>query len=421
VVFTLFPALQKILRTPTAQEQKESGQWFNTLTDWLPRFSYRFRWPLVVSALALCGVGAIALFGLGRHLAPMKLETNAIEYIPHKSALYQDTKRVEHTSHGLSLTEVWLTGAGFGVMSDPETLAGLCDLQTELERSPNVGAVIGPGTVLALMNYLGGHGDALPTTTAGFEALGDQLEARVTKETMLQRFFDAHLQNARMQVVTPTLDYQQFTALEKEIQSAWAQVRARHSALGPLTLQVTGLAALQAKVSFHLVPTLVQSFGLTVAIIFATFLVVFRNGAARLMAMIPSLFAILVMFSFMRVVGMSLNVATILIASTVLGTSENDQIHFFYHFIEHRKAGASVEESLRFTLRVAGRAIFYATMINAGGFLAFVLAELPPMRQFGILSALAFVLSMIADFTALPAALWLVFRARPDAKPASPT
>ena len=64
---------------------------------------------------------------------------------------------------------------------------------------------------------------------------------------------------------------------------------------------------------------------------------------------------------------------------------------------------------------ISGRAIFYATLINAGGFLAFALAKLPPVRQFGLLSALAFVLSMIADFTALPAALWLLYRSKPDA------
>jgi hypothetical protein len=65
-------------------------------------------------------------------------------------------------------------------------------------------------------------------------------------------------------------------------------------------------------------------------------------------------------------------------------------------------------------LLIAGRAIVFATLINAGGFLAFALADLPPVRQFGILSSLAFVLSMIADFTALPAALWMVFRSKPD-------
>src|SRR5262245_55054486 len=149
----------------------------------------------------------------------------------------------------------------------------------------------------------------------------------------------------------------------------------------------------------------------------AAFLVVFRNGAARLMAMIPSLFAILTMFLVMRLTGMMLNIATILIASTVLGTSENDQIHFFYHFLEGRRGG-TVEQALTHTLMIAGRAIFFATIINAGGFLAFVGGELPPIRQFGVLAALAFVLSMIADFTALPAALWILLRERPAQRPA---
>jgi len=142
------------------------------------------------------------------------------------------------------------------------------------------------------------------------------------------------------------------------------------------------------------------------------------GGAARLMAMIPSLFAILVMFLVMRLTGMMLNIATILIASTVLGTSENDQIHFFYHFLERRRDG-TVEQALAHTLMIAGRAIFFATIINAGGFLAFAGGELPPIRQFGVLAALAFVLSMVADFTALPAALWILLRERPDQRPAA--
>jgi uncharacterized protein len=120
------------------------------------------------------------------------------------------------------------------------------------------------------------------------------------------------------------------------------------------------------------------------------------------------------MFGIMRLAGMSLNVATILIASTVLGTSENDQIHFFYHFLEKKQHGTT-EEGLRHTTLIAGRSIFFATLINALGFLAFALSDLPPIRQFAILAAVAFALSMIADFTALPGALWMVFKDKPDA------
>jgi len=67
-----------------------------------------------------------------------------------------------------------------------------------------------------------------------------------------------------------------------------------------------------------------------------------------------------------------------------------------------------------FRVVVAGRAIEFATFINAGGFLALALSDLPPMRQFGIVSSSVFLLSMVASFTALPAALWLFFREVPD-------
>jgi len=193
----------------------------------------------------------------------------------------------------------------------------------------------------------------------------------------------------------------------------WAEAQGREPALAGCRLRVVGQGLLTEKIAQHLVPTLVQSFVLTAGLIFVAFLVVFRSGAARLLAMVPSLFAILVMFLLMRLLGVPLNVATILIATTVLGASENDQVHFFYHFQERRRT-AGTEEALTHAIRVAGSAIFFATVVNAGGFLALALSPLPPMRQFGILSSSAFALSMLADFTALPAALWIVFRERPD-------
>jgi uncharacterized protein len=92
-----------------------------------------------------------------------------------------------------------------------------------------------------------------------------------------------------------------------------------------------------------------------------------------------------------------------------LGATENDQIHFFYHFQEGRSTG-STAGALRHALLIAGRPILFATLINTSGFLALAFSDLPPMRQFGIVSSSAFVLALLADFTALPAALWIVSR-----------
>ena len=413
-VFTLYPALVRILRCPTGQERQIAGAWFTRLVGHLPVFSYRYRYLLVFGSLVLCAIGGIAVFGLPGVVKPMKLETAAIEYIPHESEMYKSTKEMEKLVGGLSITNVWLQGKP-GMVSNAKVLRGLMDFQKRLDQEPQIGSTQSVVTLLSMLRYLSTDNDVLPTDDEGLEALTDTLETQLDREPLLQSFVDkGNVSQTHFAVVSRTQDHDEFQQLARVVENHWKASVAAHPALNDFAMRPVGLAPLQAKISHHMVPTLVESFVLTVGIIFVSFLLVFRSGIARVVAMIPSFFAILVMFLFMRSIGVFLNVATILIATTVLGTSENDQIHFFYHFQEGKKDNASTEAALRHTLLISGKAIFFATLINAGGFLAFAFSTLPPIRQFGILSSVAFVLSMIADFTALPASLWLLYREKPD-------
>jgi predicted RND superfamily exporter protein len=416
ICMTLFPALQAIFNTPTGTERKMAGAWIQRFAEWLPRATYRWRWALVTAALVLSAFGAVALFGFPGLVSPMKILTNPVAYMNPQAPLYLDIQRLQPQIPGLSVTQVWLKGS-LGSVSEPEVLNGLNEFQKALEKDPDVGSVVGPTTILRMIRYLGGQGDQWPTDPDQVEEAAGQLEGLVGQEPLLQRFVQPHeLAQAQLTVVSRKPEYEDLARLNAGIRRAFDETAARVPALKEFQLAIVGLAPMHAKMAQGLVPTLVESFILTVIIIFAAFFVVFRSGTARLMAMIPSIFAILVMFLVMRLIGMELNIATILIASTVLGTSENDQIHFFYHFLEGRKDG-DVEHALTHTLLVAGRAILFATMINAGGFVAFGFADLPPIAHFGMLAALAFVLSMIADFTALPAALWILFREKPRDAP----
>jgi hypothetical protein len=412
VLFTLFPALQKLLRTPTREERRTAGAAFEQMADVLPLWTWRWRWPLVAAALGLSALGALALFGLPGLVRPMPVHTDPVEYLDHDSTLYRDIRRLSPHIPGLSITHVWLRGP-FGAVADPAVLTALHHFQQALEADPEVGAAVGPASILRLVRYLGGAGDAWPEDPAEQEGVAADLEALMPAEPLLQRFVQPRsFAQAQITVVSRAAEHDAFLRLDAALRRHWEAARAAEPALAAFTMQPVGLAPLQARVAQELVPTLVESFLLTVGIIFGAFLLVFRSGTARLMAMIPSIFAILVMFAVMRVTGMKLNVATILIASTVLGTSENDQIHFFYHFLERRRGG-TVEASLHYALHVAGRAIFFATLINAGGFLGFVVGQTPAMREFGVLASLAFALSMVADFTALLGALWILSGERP--------
>ncbi len=409
VCFTLFPALQRIFRTPTRHERALAGAWVLRAAETIPLWSYRWRWPLVLGALLLSALGAFAAFGLPGRLRPMPLETDSLDYVDPRTDLYADTRWFRREVSGLVSFSLWLRTEP-GAILEPAFLSRLDDFTAALESDPRIGSVTGLTSILRLRRYAAGQGEELPRDPDGLRRLAGELEMLLLREPGLQAYVDAGtLAATRLDVLTRKGQDARIEDLAPAIQDLWERGRAAPAA----SLQVVGDGLLSEKIAHHLVPTLVQSFVLTAAIIFATFFVVFRSPAARLMAMIPSLFAILVMFLLMRLFGIPLNVATILIATTVLGATENDQIHFFFHFQEKRRE-ASTEEALKHAIRVAGSAVFFATLVNAGGFLALALSDLPPMRQFGLLSASAFALSMLADFTALPAALWIVFRERPD-------
>jgi hypothetical protein len=83
--FTLFPALQSLLRTPRLTNASTEGRWFAALVDVLVPATRRHRWLLVSIAVLVMLCGAAALFGIPGKLEPLRLETDALTYVnPHE-------------------------------------------------------------------------------------------------------------------------------------------------------------------------------------------------------------------------------------------------------------------------------------------------------------------------------------------------
>jgi hypothetical protein len=407
--FSLFPALQSLLRAPLRSDRVvPGGKWFAPFVDRLVPATRRWRWPLVGGALLLMLCGAAALFGIPGRLAPLTLETDALTYVNPSERVAQDTRRFEQ-SNGLDVDDLWLQVPP-GHALDPEFLRAVELLTRRLEQHPGVNAVDGPTTVLRWARYIETGSDQLPTDPAAWPKLAADLEQILLTEPDARNYVDiANLASVRISVRGRGERFGPSGAMRRYVRQTWEAAHAADPALRNVHGILAGKGVLSGDITERLLPTLMQSFALTAGVIFFGFLLVFRSPAARLMTMIPSLFAILSVFIVMRVAGIPLNIATILIGSTVLGATENDQVHFFYHFQEARASG-STAVALRHAMLVAGRPILFATLINASGFLALSLSDLPPMRQFGIVSASAFVLALLADFTALPGALWLLSR-----------
>ncbi|MBV8496232.1 MAG: MMPL family transporter, partial [Gammaproteobacteria bacterium] len=407
--FTLFPALQRLLRVPARAAHRPASVWFEKLAAALVPWTCRYRWALVGSALVLMLAGAAALFGIPGRIAALPLETDALSYVNAGEQVAQDTRRFRAVS-GLDVVELWLQTAP-GRALDPGFLRALDSLSERLERDPRITSVDGPTSVLRWARYVQTGSDRLPSDPADWPKLAADLEQILLTEPGARGYVDlAGLASVRLSIRGRAELFGSPGAMRAFIERTLSGLGAQEPGLRAVRVQAVGNGVLAAQISEHLVPTLIESFAITASVIFVAFLFVFRSPAGRLMAMIPSLFAILSVFLVMRAGGIPLNIATILLGSTVLGATENDQIHFFYHLQQGRARGATAA-ALHHALNVAGRPILFATLINASGFLALALSDLPPMRQFGIVTATAFVLALLADFTALPGALWILSRA----------
>jgi predicted RND superfamily exporter protein len=404
--FTLFPALQSLLRTPMRTEKAAVAKWFPGFVDALVPATRRLRWPLVAGAVVLMLCGASALFGIPGLLPPLDLEMDVLTYVNPSERAAQDTRHFEETN-ALDVVELWLqTPPGHAL--DPDFLQAVEQLTRQLESDPRFTAVDGPTSVLRWARYVETGSDQLPTAPSAWPKLASDLEQILLTEPGARAYVDLKdLANVRLSIRGRAKLFGRVGAMRTYVEREWAVAQAREPALRSIRGQVVGKGVLGAEISQRLLPTLTQSFALTASVIFLAFLLVFRSPTARLMTMIPSLFAILSVFLVMRLTNIPLNIATILIGSTILGATENDQIHFFYHFQEGRSSGTTAG-ALQHALLVAGRPILFATLINVSGFLALVLSDLPPMREFGIVASSAFVLALVADFTALPGALWIL-------------
>jgi uncharacterized protein len=406
--FTLFPALQSYLRTPVHAHAIAVGESYSRFVDWLVAVTLRFRWAFIVIAIALMLCGAASLFGIPGRLAPLTLETDALTYVDPAERVAQDTRRFQEFN-GLDVNDLWVkTRPGHAL--DPEFLRAIEQFCQKLEADSRITSVEGPTTVLHWARYIESGSDKLPTDAAAWEKLASDLEQIMLTEPGTREYVDVtNLSSVRIRTLARSELFGRTGEYRRYVERTWANAVASSPALKDTQALSVGKGVLSGRITERLLPTLTESFALTAGIIFCAFLVVFRSPSARLMTMIPSLFAILSVFIVMRLTGIPLNIATILIGSTVLGATENDQIHFFYHYQEGHPE-RSTAMALRHAMLIAGRPILFATLINASGFLALSFSNLPPMRQFGIVTSSAFVLALLADFTALPGALWILSR-----------
>jgi predicted RND superfamily exporter protein len=168
------------------------------------------------------------------------------------------------------------------------------------------------------------------------------------------------------------------------------------------TIQMTGMPFVNARLDHNLLFS--QIFSLLIAIVFVIGIVsiMFRSFLKGIIASTPIVATIGILYGIMGLVGIPLDIVTVLVASIAIGIGIDYSIHFISHFNHSVKRLNSVPGAIEETILLSGRAIMINFISVSAGFLVLVFSNLVAMMYFGILIALSMLGSSMGALTLLP-------------------
>ncbi|MGB0713496.1 MAG: MMPL family transporter [Gammaproteobacteria bacterium] len=146
----------------------------------------------------------------------------------------------------------------------------------------------------------------------------------------------------------------------------------------------------------------VASLALVFLVIWALVSLLFVNAQAGLIALVPNLIPVAVLFGVMGGFGIPLDTSTAMVAAIALGICVDDTMHFMVRFHRANQGRTEPLAALKDTVRHEAVPIFSTSLALAAGFGLLGLSGFPPVAWFGVLSALMMITALFATFLVTP-------------------
>jgi len=147
-----------------------------------------------------------------------------------------------------------------------------------------------------------------------------------------------------------------------------------------------------------------QTYSLLIASILVILMVSLLLGSFRkgLIAIIPIVITLIILFGIMGIAGIPLDIATVLTGSVTIGIGIDYSIHMISRFGKGCRDGLSLEASLKNSIQTSGKAIFINMLSVSAGFAVLSFSNLVPLQRFGFLIAITMLIAGMASLTLLP-------------------
>ncbi len=132
------------------------------------------------------------------------------------------------------------------------------------------------------------------------------------------------------------------------------------------------------------------------------FLILCRSIALSIIGILPNLLGAAAVLGAMGIYKIPMDMMTITIAAITIGIAVDNGIHYIYRFREEYRINKDYLETLYICHSNIGKAVFFTTMTIIFGFSILIFSNFIPTIYFGILTASAMFLALLAALTVLP-------------------
>ena len=165
---------------------------------------------------------------------------------------------------------------------------------------------------------------------------------------------------------------------------------------------VSGLLVLYNNMLQSLFKSQIKTIGVVMLGIAIMFLVLFRSVTLSIIGILPNLLGAGVVLGVMGWAKIPMDMMTITIAAITIGIAVDNGIHYIYRFREEYALNNDYVETLHICHSNIGKAVFFTTMTIIFGFSILMFSNFIPTIYFGVLTAAAMFIALLAALTVLP-------------------
>ena len=394
IVLCCLPAWLRI-RPATLATLQKSPAIPSHLFGYLATFVNRYR-------IGVATTFFLVMAFLATYIPSLSTSVNIRNLFPQSSKLIQDAAWLEKHFINLGSVDISLRIENSSPEEDLQKLKFIHHLTKELRNDKGIGGVLSAMTLMpALRPEKPGIAGVVARRTNAIKLrkLRESLESQA-----LLYIPSEGVEIWRISLMVSNLDEFDLAAFDTKLETAMSNAQAA-TGLDAIRSTTTGSSVVFGKVEDQFLSDLRSTYSTAVVIIVGIVLVLVRNLWVCLLLTLPNVFPALLVLGTVSMIGLPLDVASLMTASVALGIGVDDTLHYALWWRKRLEDGLDDKEAIVDTMHHCGVAMIQTSLVTGLSVFLYVFCGFLPTVRFGILLSSMLLAALLADLLLLPALL----------------